>query len=44
MIMRAKKELKNSRKYEKVYIHNDQSVETRVNNNNMKLLISVGLN
>ena len=40
MIMRAKKTLKNSRKYEKVYIHNEQSVEMQVNNNNMKLLIS----
>ena len=39
-IMRVKKELKNSRKYDKVYIHNDQSVETRVNNNNLKVLIS----
>ena len=40
LIMRKKKQLKNCKKYEKVYIHADQSIETRVNNSNMKLLIS----
>ena len=40
LIMQRKKQLKNSRRYQKVYIHADQSVETRVNNSNLKMLIS----
>lgn len=40
LIMQRKKQLKNSRRYQKVYIHADQSVEARVNNSNLKMLIS----
>ena len=39
-IMRRKKQLRKNRHYERVYIHADQSLETRVNNNNMKTLLS----
>lgn len=39
-IMKRNNRLKNSRKYEKVYIHSDKSLETRANNNNLKALIS----
>ena len=39
-IMRRKKQLRKNRRYERVYIHADQSLETRVNNNNMKTLLS----
>lgn len=39
-VMEKKQQLRNNKKYERVYIHADQSVETRVNNNNLKLLIS----
>ena len=39
-IMKRKRQLKKNRKYERVYIHADQSLETRVNNNNLKTLLS----
>lgn len=38
--MKRKAQLKRHQKYEKVYIHPDQSAETRTNNNNLKMLIS----
>ncbi|MES9880788.1 MAG: hypothetical protein ABW185_07895 [Sedimenticola sp.] len=39
-IMQKKTQLRNSRRYERVYLHVDQSIETRVNSNNMKILLS----
>ena len=35
-IIRRKKQLRKNRRYERVYIHTDQSLEICVNNNNMK--------
>ena len=38
--MRRKEQLRKNKRNERVYIHTDQLLETRVNNNNMKTLLS----